>query len=84
MADILSLVPSCGTVAPATTIADDLRSLADSIERGEYGDATSFIGLVVDRGGTIVTEAFGADVSIATAVGYMEFAKLGMMWGEDD
>ena len=84
MADILSLVPSCGTVAPASTIGDDLRALADSIESGEWGDVTSFIGVSVDRGGTITHHCFGADVNIATAVGYMEFAKLGMMWGDDD
>lgn len=83
MADILSLVPSCGTVAPATTIADDLRILADSIESGEWGDISSAL-LMLNCGGEVVSVPVGRVLSSLEAVGMVEFAKAGLIWSEDD
>lgn len=83
MADILSLVPSCGTVAPASTIADDLAVLAASIQSGELGDVSSAI-LILNCGGEVVSVPVGRVMSSLEAVGILEFAKSGLMWGEDD
>lgn len=83
MADILSLVSSCGTVAPASTIADDLAVLAGSIESGEWGDVSSAL-LVMNCGGEVVSVPVGRALSSLEAVGMCEFAKAGLMWGEDD
>ena len=83
MADILSLVPSCGTVAPASTIADDLTVLAGSIESGEWGDVSSAL-LILNCGGEVVSVPVGRVLSSLEAVGMCEFAKSGLMWGEDD
>lgn len=83
MADILSLVPSCGTVAPSSTIADDLAVLAGSIQSGEWGDVYSAI-LLLNCGGEVVSVPVGRVMSSLEAVGMVEFAKAGLMWGEDD
>lgn len=83
MADILSLVPSCGTVAPPSTIADDLAVLADSIESGEWGDVSSAL-LILNCGGEVVSVPVGRVLSSLEAVGMCEFAKAGLMWSEDD
>ena len=83
MADILSLVPSCGTVAPSSTIADDLVVLAGSIEYGEWGGVASAM-LILNCGGDVVSEPVGRVLSSLEAVGMLEFAKAGLMWGEDD
>ena len=83
MADILSLVPSCGTVAPASTIADDLTVLAGPIESGEWGDVSSAL-LILSCGGEVVSVPVGRVLSSLEAVGMCELAKAGLMWGEDD
>lgn len=83
MADILSLVPSCGTVAPSSTIADDLTVLAGSIQSGEWGDVSSAI-LLLNCGGEVVSVPVGRAMSSLEAVGILEFAKYGLMWSEDD
>lgn len=83
MADILSLVPSCGTVAPSSTIADDLTVLAGSIQSGECGDVSSAI-LILNCGGEVVSVPVGRVLSPLEAVGMCEFAKAGLMWGDDD
>ena len=83
MADILSLVPSCGTVAPASTVGDDLHSLAGSIESGEWGDVSSAI-LLLNSGGEVVSVPVGRVMSLLEAVGMCEYAKAGLMWGDDD
>ena len=83
MADILSLVPSCGTVAPAATISDDLAVLAGSIQSGEWGDVSSAL-LILNCGGEIASVPVGRVLSSLEAVGMCEFAKAGLMWGEDD
>ena len=83
MADILSLVPSCGTVAPSSTIADDLAVLAGSIQSGEWGDASSAL-LILNCGGEVVSVPVGRVLSSLEAVGMCEFAKAGLMWGDDD
>lgn len=83
MADILSLVPSCGTVAPAATIADDLAVLAGSIESGEWGDVSSAL-LILNCGGDVVSVPVGRVLSSFEVVGMFEYAKANMMWSEDD
>lgn len=83
MADILSLVPSCGTLAPSSTIADDLVVLAGSIESGEWDDVSTAI-LLLNCGGEVVSVPVGRVLSSLEAVGIVEFAKAGLMWGEDD
>lgn len=83
MSDILSIVPSCGTVAPATTIADDLAVLAASIQSGEWGDVSAAI-LMLNCGGEVVSVPVGRVMSSLEAVGMVEFAKAGLMWSEDD
>lgn len=83
MADILSLVPSCGKVAPSSTIADDLTVLAGSIESGEWGDVSSAL-LILNCGGEVVSVPAGRVLSSLEAVGMCEFAKAGLMWGDDD
>lgn len=83
MADILSLVPSCGTVAPASTIADDLAVLAGSIQSGEWGDVSSAM-LILNCGGEVVSVPVGRVMSSLEAVGMFEYAKAGMMWGDED
>lgn len=83
MADILSLVPSCGTVAPASTIADDLSVLAGSIESGEWGDVSTAI-LLLNCGGEISAVPVGRALSSLEAVGMCEYAKAGLMWGDED
>lgn len=83
MADILPLVPSCDTVAPSSTIADDLVVLAGAIESGEWGDVSSAM-LILNCGGEVVSVPVGRVLSSLEAVGMCEFAKDGLMWGEDD
>lgn len=83
MADILSLVPSCGTVAPSSAISDDLTVLANSIQSGEWGDVSSAL-LILNCGGEISSVPVGRVLSSIEAVGMCEFAKAGLMWGEDD
>lgn len=82
MADILSLVSSCGTVAPSSTIADDLAVLAGSIESGEWGDVSSAL-LILNCGGEISSVPVGRVLSSLEAVGLCEFAKAVLMFGED-
>jgi len=83
MADILSLVPSCGTVAPASTVCDDLHTLAHSIQSGEWGDVSSAI-LLMNCGGEVVSVPVGRVLSSLEAVGLLEYAKAGLMWDGDD
>ena len=83
MAEILSLVPSCGTVAPASTIADDLAVLAGSIQSGEFGDVSSAILLILNCCGEISSVPVGRVLSSLEAVGLCEFAKAVLMFGED-
>lgn len=83
MADILSLVPSCGTVAPKDTIADDLAVLAASIASGELEDVATAL-LILNCGGQVVSIPVGRVMSSLEAIGMLEYAKSGMMWGEDD
>lgn len=83
MADILSLAPSCGTVALSSTIAGDLAVLAGSIESGEWGGVSSAL-LILNCGGDVVSVPVGRVLSSLEAVGMCEFAKAGLMWGEDD
>ena len=83
MADILSLVPSCGTVAPAYTIADDLAVLAGSIQSGEWGDVSSAI-LLLNCGGEVVSVPVGRVMSPLEVIGLLEYAKAGLMWDGDD
>ncbi len=83
MADTLSLVPSCGTVAPASTVGDDLHNLAGSIQSGEFGDVSSAI-LLMNCGGEVVSVPVGRVMSPLEVIGLLEYAKAGLMWDGDD
>lgn len=83
MADILSLVQSCGTVAPASTVGDDLNNLAGSIQSGEFGDVSSAI-LLMNCGGEVVSVPVGRVMSPLEVIGLLEYAKAGLMWDGDD
>ena len=83
MADILSLVPSCGTVAPASTVGDDLAVLAGSIQSGEWGEVSSAI-LLMNCGGEVVSMPVGRAMSALEVIGLLEYAKAGLMWDGDD
>ena len=83
MADILSLVPSCGTVAQASTVGDDLRNLAHSIQSGEWGDVSSAI-LLLNCGDGVVSMPVGRAMSPLEVIGLLEYAKAGLMWGDGD
>jgi hypothetical protein len=80
---IVSLVPQCGTAAPAYCVADDLRAIADSIEAGEWGGVESCV-LVLCSEGAVYAAQVGEIRSPVEAVGMLEFAKAGLMADEDE
>lgn len=82
MADILSLVPKCGTVAPKESVADDPRILADSIEAGDWGEVCGGM-LVLRTDETVMTAHVGMVLTSLEAVGALELAKSSVMWPDD-
>ena len=84
MADILNLVPRCGTRATLQSIAQELRDLADLIEAGDYGELDNGVILLADHAGQVSYNFVGSGMTSLEAIGLFQVASSHMIYGEDE